>query len=166
MKRIALIGLVLTGLMAPSGAQALTLVEPPHPLWPYQQWVQAALVPLPEQTVWLHQSSRPCGAAGASACTDGESIWLIPDREARLSLLHEVGNLVSPTVPLETRARFQELSGDAGAWTTDTAGSGANYDFASSYAYCAWPVWEARPEMHFFRIWPHMKAICALIRSL
>jgi hypothetical protein len=147
--------------------------------WPYQRWVNRALVPSVAGPVIVSADLTPC--EGAKACALNREIHLWPHSGAyiqRTIFEHEEGHLFDEErMTDEARAEFEAILGlTEEEWrperkVTDSEGGPPFELFAQAYALCALvanrdEVVEWENAYGYWPTRPQHKAICRLIRSV
>ena len=148
---------------APVAAARTMVAEPSGAHYPYQEWVDLALVPTPDLSVSVVETSVEAGCPYslqyAVACvvyTDPvPTIYLSPEGAAagnypRKSFYHELGHVVDHYVlPEWMREQFMLLTRLTGPWRTTPEASSAPVEyFAEAWAQCA-----KRPFLKRYRGW-------------
>lgn len=174
LRAAGLAALVVLGLAGQ--ASAATITPESGSSYPYQRWLDEAMVPTPDAEITVHETPCPSEApwGGTAPCAQGTEIWLPPTRHPHRLFFHEVGH-VFDTVELDDdeRAAFLALIDEVGSpWMVGPDAPGEQ--FAEAYQWCA--RFEALPRARDRRgtwsfnygYWPgprlHLR-VCALIRS-
>lgn len=103
---------------------------------PFQGWIDQAQVRAPQGAIDLQMAPCPLAPARSCAIVGTHRIYLNPNRQDRVSFLHEIGHVFDHEMPEWKRGWFMGIMGIEGrGWRSPP--NSPNEQFAEAWALCA-----------------------------